>query len=150
MVLDVEKYLCMKLTEAQNIPISPHESCWFGIIWSLTTISYATYFPSSLCRALFHFAALLSAVSTYIPCLPSPVSYRGSGFMHLACAVSCAARGPPPPPDSTECYYCETGYLVEGLKCSSQAFTWMTEETNIHSPCTVHCPGAQKLSFHRV
>lgn len=94
--LMLTNFLSMKLTEAQNSPILPHESCWFGVIWSLTTISFGTYFPSSLFHALFHFAALLSAVSTYIPCPPSPVSYRGSGFMHLACAVSCAARGLPP------------------------------------------------------
>lgn len=70
MVLDVDKFLCVKLTEAQNIPISPHESCWFAVIWSLTAISFGTYFPSSLFHALFHFAALLSAVSGYIPYPP--------------------------------------------------------------------------------
>lgn len=52
--------------------------------------------------------------------------------MRLVCAVSCVVRGLLPAA-STDYYYCETGYLVEGLKCSSQAFTWMTEETNIRS-----------------
>lgn len=54
---------------------------------------------------------------------------RAAASVTNICSSTCAPRIKA----STQCYYCETGYFVEGLKCSSQAFARMTEEANLHS-----------------